>query len=138
MRRSLTLQAAAGVLALATAGVATAAGPAAKPALVPCSAVEAPEPAPALQLLSTTRLSPRLTEFEFATPYLGGPTRVRILTPVGYDESPDRRWPVLLLLHGTGGDHTDWTVQGDAEALTQKANFITVMPQADSGLYADA
>jgi S-formylglutathione hydrolase FrmB len=126
------------VVLLCVTGIAQAAGPASTPPLAVCTPVDAPAAAPALQLLSTTTISPRLTEFEFSTPYLPAATRVRILTPVGYNDSPERRWPLLLLLHGTGGDQTDWTVKGDAEALTEHANFITVMPQAGSGLYADA
>ena len=117
-----------------------------RPAILRAAApVAVQPPPPPLRLLSTTKLSPRLTELRFSTPYLDGPTRVRILTPVGYDSAGSERWPVLYLLHGTtstppgseGVGYTSWTEQGDAEALTRAGRFLVVMPEAAAGLYAD-
>ena len=43
--------------------------------------------------------------------------RAFIYTPTGYDSSPDTRYPVLYLQHGSAEDETGWIIQG-------KANFI--------------
>lgn len=91
-----------------------------------------------LQLLSTQQLDPRLTQLTFHTDALASPTQVRILLPAGYDASSARRYPVLYLLHGTSGDDTDWTVQGDAEAITAGLPLIVVMPSGgQGGFYSD-
>ncbi|MDP6823537.1 MAG: alpha/beta hydrolase-fold protein [Dehalococcoidia bacterium] len=47
---------------------------------------------------------------------LGVTRRVFVYTPPGYQDSDDR-YPVLYLLHGTGGSEANWTVEG-------RANFI--------------
>jgi S-formylglutathione hydrolase FrmB len=42
---------------------------------------------------------------------------------------------VLYLLHGGGGEYTDWTLNTDIEALTAAANVLVVMPAcATSGV----
>ncbi len=40
--------------------------------------------------------------------------RMSIYTPAGYDSDPSRRYPVLYLLHGTGGDEGAWIEIGRA------------------------
>jgi len=37
-----------------------------------------------------------------------------VWTPPGYDDSPDLRYPVLYLQHGSGEDETSWSRQGRA------------------------
>jgi len=105
----------------------------------PSTDVAASAPAP-LHLVSTTVKGPRLTELEFSTPYLPRTTRVRVLTPVGYDDDPGRRWPVLLLLAGCCDDtavsevsYAGWTDQGNAEEITQPGQFLVVMPAGGAG-----
>jgi S-formylglutathione hydrolase FrmB len=85
------------------------------------------------QLLRTEPLSPRLSELTFRTPDLAAPTEVRILLPAGYASHPKRRYPVLYLLHGAGGDQSDWTDEGGAAALTAKLPLIVVMPAGGRG-----
>jgi len=43
--------------------------------------------------------------------------RVIVYTPPGYDQTSDKKYPVLYLLHGFGDDETGWTNAG-------RANFI--------------
>ncbi len=43
--------------------------------------------------------------------------RAFVYTPPGYDESPIRRYPVLILQHGAGEDETGWTRQGRAQFI---------------------
>ena len=47
-----------------------------------------------------------------------GQTRhIYVYTPPGYDAEPQRRYPVLYLQHGSGGDERQWSTQG-------RMNFI--------------
>ena len=91
-----------------------------------------------LEHLETTHVGPRLDELRFTTPALVGETRVRVLLPAGYDDEPERRYPVLYLLHGGTGSYLDWTTQGNAEALSLDDPLIVVMPDASGyGGYID-
>src|SRR4029079_624472 len=51
------------------------------------------------------------------------------------------RYPVLYLLHGGGGEYTDWTSNTHVEAFTALSNVLVVMPAAASsgvdGWYTD-
>jgi S-formylglutathione hydrolase FrmB len=81
-----------------------------------------------LHVLSVKRLDARLLALTVRTAALPEPVAIRILLPAGYADHPQRRWPVLYLLHGTSGDASDWTVKGDAEKITAHAPMIVVMP----------
>lgn len=61
--------------------------------------------------------------------------------PSGYETS-NRRYPVLYLLHGGGGDHSDWIQLGNVQAIADtsvragKAEpMIIVMPDAGTTFY---
>lgn len=88
-----------------------------------------------------------------ATPQEPTPA-ARILLPSSYQSSPDRRYPVLYLLHGgndglidsTGqGSYKAWTAvtdpgaaEGDAQGMTEGLDLIVVMPEgAHMGWYSD-
>jgi enterochelin esterase family protein len=43
--------------------------------------------------------------------------RAFVYTPPGYDASPTRRYPLLILQHGYGEDETGWTRQGKAQFI---------------------
>jgi S-formylglutathione hydrolase FrmB len=101
-------------------------------ALVAALAASSP-PATAnpLRMVSVRRLDPRLEQLGFRTPAVNGVTYVRVLVPRGYAAHPQRRYPVLYLLHGALDDQTAWTVKGDAEQIMAHYPVIVVMP--DSG-----
>jgi diacylglycerol O-acyltransferase/trehalose O-mycolyltransferase len=82
---------------------------------------------------ATQPLTPRLTEWTMTTPALAEPTHVRVLLPDGYAEHPERRYPVLYLLHGAFDDYRSWSDKGAAEAITAGAPLIVVMPDAGPG-----
>ena len=70
----------------------------------------------------------------YDSPTLGMKRRMMIYLPPGYDESR-QKYPVLYLLHGTGGDETVWLEQGHAAqvfdnliANGQAEPMIVVMP----------
>jgi len=43
--------------------------------------------------------------------------RVFVYTPPGYDDHPNKRYPVLYLQHGSNEDETGWTFQGHANLI---------------------
>ena len=85
-----------------------------------------------IRVASTHRLDSRLIALTVRTSALPGPANVRVLLPRGYASSPDRRYPVLYLLHGTVGGAADWTTQGRAEQITAGRPLIVVMPDIGS------
>lgn len=52
----------------------------------------------------------------YPSPTLGTERRMHIYTPPGYDESK-KKYPVLYLLHGGGGDEEGWVSRGRANYL---------------------
>lgn len=88
----------------------------------------------ALELRGVERLSPRLRHLRAFSPALGRETQFRVLTPTEF-EPGDEPLPVLFLLHGSGldSDETNWTVKGDAEALTEALPLLVVMPDGGAG-----
>lgn len=61
--------------------------------------------------------------------------RMLVYTPPGYDEDNSATYPVLYLLHGSGGDETSWTQMGHAPQILDNliaakrcVPMIVVMP----------
>ena len=52
---------------------------------------------------------PELDTITFRSPALGKPKSFNLLLPDGWQEA-GLRYPVLYLLHGLHGDHTDWVL----------------------------
>ena len=64
--------------------------------------------------------------------------RATVYTPAGYEDNPKKRYPVLYLLHGAGGDENAWTELGRAAQILDnliaqgKAEpMIVVMPNGN-------
>lgn len=69
--------------------------------------------------------------------------RLTVYTPAGYETSADRRYPVLYLLHGMGGDENAWTELGRAAqildnmiAAGEVEPMIVVMPNGNVAMPA--
>lgn len=69
--------------------------------------------------------------------------RMTVYTPAGYDERSGKRYPVLYLLHGAGGDENAWSELGRATQILDnliaqgKAEpMIVVMPNGNGGQQA--
>jgi len=58
----------------------------------------------------------RVTAVWYPSPTLGSERRMSVYTPPGYEKS-NKRYPVLYLLHGAGGDEEVWINRG-------RANYI--------------
>ena len=78
----------------------------------------------------------------YHSPSLGMDRRMTVYTPAGY-ESSGKRYPVLYLLHGMGGDENAWSELGRATQILDnliasgKAEpMIVVMPNGNADLQA--
>jgi S-formylglutathione hydrolase FrmB len=82
----------------------------------------------------------RVLDASFASAALGVDKQYKVWLPAGYDELTSRRYPVVYMLHGLGGDETNWIegggLDGAADALHLQA--IVVMPDGDDSFYANA
>lgn len=56
-----------------------------------------------------------LQELRYKSTTVGVERRLQVYTPPGYD--PKKRYPVLYLLHGIGGDEYEWSRFGDLQAV---------------------
>lgn len=80
-------------------------------------------------------------EFEkMRSKVLGVEREYAIYLPPGYDKSTDRSYPVLYLLHGGGGSHTDWIMAGHLPGIANQliasedaCEMIVVCPEAGKG-----
>ena len=53
----------------------------------------------------------------YYSPLLGMNRRLTVYTPAGYEADTSRRYPVLYLLHGMGGDENAWSELGRATQI---------------------
>ena len=74
---------------------------------------------------------------------LGYARRLTVYTPYGYENNPKKKYPVLYLLHGAGGDEEAWISMGRAaqilDNLIEKGlaePMIVVMPNGNPGQQA--
>ena len=86
-----------------------------------------------IRVTTSRSLSARLTDLTMSTSALAAPTHVRVLVPAGYEADPQRRYPVLYLLHGSYDNYKSWTDKGDAEKITAGLDAIVVMPDGGNG-----
>ena len=72
---------------------------------------------------------------------LGIKKALTVYLPPSYEKSTARRYPVLLYLHGLGGNERNWVEQGalgrtlDSLATAGAPEAIVVMPDGDDGWY---
>jgi enterochelin esterase-like enzyme len=69
--------------------------------------------------------------------------RLHVYAPPGYAAEPERRYPVLYLLHGSGDDDSDWTTLGRANVIADnlladgRAERMIVVMTDGEGSYED-
>ncbi|HEV2176290.1 MAG TPA: alpha/beta hydrolase family protein [Terriglobia bacterium] len=59
-----------------------------------------------------------------------------LILPLDYETSTSR-YPVLYLLHGYGGNNTDWTEQTNLSEYAARYRLIIVMPNGSNGWYVN-
>lgn len=74
------------------------------------------------------KLTGKLEKTQFSSAALGESRSVFVYTPPGFAQNPTRRYPVLVLLHGTPGEPLDWLYEGDAHRAIDKAIAAGTLP----------
>ena len=86
---------------------------------------------------------PRVVSSTFWSPALGREMPFEVYLPQGYDSGNAARYPVLYMLHGLGGNQTDWEADGlfstasDLIAAGEIPPMIIVTPAGESGYWMD-
>lgn len=83
-----------------------------------------------------------LVQMNFNSEYLKGNHEISIILPDRPWETSSKefyasgkKYPVLWLLHGTFGDHTDWLRKTNIELYACEKNLIVVMPSGQNSNY---
>ncbi len=104
---------------------------AAWPGRLPAQSVATP---PSLSLVQIER---------FHSAALGVDKNVLVYLPRSYATSPGRRYPVVYVLHGYGGNESDWISRGQLNLVADSAfghgvrEMILVMPDGDNGRWSN-
>jgi enterochelin esterase-like enzyme len=84
-----------------------------------------------------------LTPVQYDSKSLGTHRQMRVYTPAGYSTS--RKYPVLYLLHGIGGNDLEWTKAVNADNVIDNllaegkiVPMVVVFPNGNSSVTADA
>jgi S-formylglutathione hydrolase FrmB len=88
------------------------------------------------RIVDVASRGPRTRDLTVDSPAVGK-VKVRVLVPQDYDAQLSKRFPVLTLLHGGGGEYTDWDQRTNVEAYTAPAEALIVMPAAASSYMGD-
>ncbi|MCZ6793901.1 MAG: alpha/beta hydrolase-fold protein [Planctomycetota bacterium] len=86
--------------------------------------------------LTPSVIAGQLETVEFDSKALGRPMKLNVLLPDGYGSDAERRYPVVYLLHGYGGDYAEWQRVG-VEAESTGLPVIIVMPEGDRSFYVN-
>ncbi len=78
-----------------------------------------------------------LTKMRLFSPALGMCVTLDIVLPVRKDHTPDHKLPVLWLLHGATGCHSDWLRLTSVVRYAAPYGLALVMPSAHNSSYTD-
>jgi S-formylglutathione hydrolase FrmB len=77
--------------------------------------------------------------FEIASKRLDRTVATTVLLPRDYDPHGSTRYPVLYLLHGSGGSHSDWNDQtGIAAYAANREIIVVLLDSAGDSWYVDS
>lgn len=105
-----------------------------RPSIAPPPAAPAPStPNPPVGVAPS-----RVETRKFESAALGVEKRYVVYLPRGYDDS-EHSFPVVFLLHGLGGNETNWTAQGHLSEAADATGLeaVVVMPDGDDGFYVN-
>lgn len=106
------------------------------PAQAACTPRSTPVPQ-GLTLLKTEQVDARTTLYTFRSRAAGDDVKARVIVPAAYATHPDSRFPVLMNLHGTGGNATVHKPKAWQDVLGD-APYIFVEPDGGAkGFYSD-
>jgi S-formylglutathione hydrolase FrmB len=106
----------------------------AAPVLLLLACLVAPRLAPAQDAPRSTPAGIKTVSFE--APSVGRTLKYNVALPKSYEESPERRYPVLYLLHGFTSDYTAWAFLGAGRAAAPY-DLIVVMVDAGNSWYVN-
>lgn len=75
---------------------------------------------------------------QFRSELVGKELPYRIVLPIGYRDTNTRRYPVVYLLHGLFGSHTNWTDLTKVKEYAASYDLIVVAPEGENGWYTDS
>jgi diacylglycerol O-acyltransferase / trehalose O-mycolyltransferase len=107
----------------------TTAGPAASPSPAPTLATIGQPADDGARIVKVDTIDARTRDLTIESPVVGT-VQARLLLPSTFADQPATKFPVLLLLHGGGGEYTDWTSKTDVAALTAPTDLLVAMPAA--------
>ncbi len=93
--------------------------------------------------IPTTFISPGVETHNFTSSTLGREMPYLIYLPPDYYTAPDKRYPVLYMLHGIGAWYGEWAQLGllsradEAIRAGQIEPFLIVLPQGDQSYWMD-
>jgi len=101
---------------------------------------DAPPPATTRTAAPAAPAVARVVDASFHSDALGVDKRYRVWLPASYDASPQRRYPVVYLLHPLSGNERTWTEHGKLAEIAGSLDLqaLVVMPDADASFYANA
>ncbi|MBZ0232406.1 MAG: esterase family protein, partial [Deltaproteobacteria bacterium] len=107
-------------------------------ALAACGRSPSPTPPPAPAVVPDG--PGQVLDASFASAALGVSKRYKVYLPAGYDALASRRYPVVYMLHGLGGDETNWVDGGKLDAVADQLRLqaIVVMPDGDDSFYVNS
>ena len=76
-------------------------------------------------------------ERTFASTALGRTMPYTLLLPAGYEAEPERRYPVLYLLHGAWSGHTEWATRTRLTEHAARFPLIIVCPEGEHSYYVN-
>lgn len=80
--------------------------------------------------------APTVQTDSVTAPSLGRRVAFNVVLPAGYDGS--KRYPILWLLHGYGGNKDDWPRLTDLVEQVRRYPFIVVLPSAENSWYVNS
>jgi diacylglycerol O-acyltransferase / trehalose O-mycolyltransferase len=109
-------------------------------ALAGCAApvklpTESPTPTEVPALLTGTQ---RVRDLDVSSAAMGKTVKVRVVVPPDFNTNPEKKWPVVYLLHGCCDDYQSWSRVSDIAALSAASGVLVVMPDGGrTGYYSD-
>lgn len=106
-------------------------------AMVPVCAAQTTPSKSTTAKTAAKRSRPVVQERSFASAALQRTVKYNVVLPVGY-ESSQKRYPVLYLLHGWNGDHTNWVRLTNLVKYAEQFEMIIVTPDAGNSWYVNS
>ena len=81
---------------------------------------------------------PSIETIQFQSKLVSATLPYSVILPPDYRAASATRYPVLYLLHGFGGHHSDWATRTNVADYAAQYRMIVVMPEGNNGWYTDS